>query len=134
MKNKQSKFSKFFYSWKGLSIILSILSIATVTFIDSVLIKNEVLRVRIGLDVFCLFMFSVMFSFCIYLQYLSDKRLERWAEKEKLCICGHEKIHHTNGKCSVVIKQHQEWLSSTQGCILIELCSCTEFHFRAQKE
>ena len=134
MKNKQSKFSKFFYSWKGLSIILSILSIATVTFIDSTLVKNEVLRVRISLDVFCFFMFSVIFGACIYLQYLSDKRLERWAEEDKLCICGHSKGHHKNGKCSVVIKQRQEWLSSTKGCILIELCSCTEFHFGAQKE
>lgn len=131
--NKQSKFSKFFYSWKGLSVILSIISIAMPAFIDSMLVKNEALLFRIGVDVICFFTFSVVFGSCVYLSYLSDKRLERWAEEEKLCICGHEKIHHRNGKCSVVIKQHQEWLSSTQGCILIELCSCTEFHFGAQK-
>lgn len=132
--NKQSKFSKFFYSWKGLSIILSIISIAMPAFIGSMLVKNEAPLFRIGVDIFCFFTSSVIFGLLIYLQYLSDKRLERWAEEEKLCICGHEKIHHINSKCSVVIKHHQEWLDSTKGCILIELCSCTEFHFRAQKE
>ena len=132
--NKQSKFSKFFYSWKGLSVILSIISIAISIFIDSMLVKNEAPLFRIGVDIFCFFTSSVIFGLLIYLQYLSDKRLERWAEEDKLCICGHRKIHHINSKCSVVIKQHQEWLSSTQGCILVELCSCIEFHFGAQKE
>jgi len=63
-----------------------------------------------------------------------EKQMSTEKIEPKQCICGHSKGHHKNGKCSVVIKQHQEWLSSTQACILIELCSCTEFHSGAQKE